>query len=175
MADYRAVSAVCEAVMQLLRGQYKPELFDSQEFDFAVSQAADLALRTTGGKTGISLFLFYISQNTQPRSSPGPIRPGGRQSRPSLMLDLQFLLTAWASDVQLQQEITGWMIQVLENNPILPSQILNKVLPGTFLADETVAIMPLALSNEDLLRIWEKTIQKPYCLSIPYLARVVLT
>ncbi len=132
MADYRAVSVVCEAIVQQLRLSYKPELFNQQRFEFKVCLAPDLISRSRTIRAGVTLFLYQISPNAARRNAP-PHRTGdGRIEKPALQLDLRFLLTAWARQANTQQAILGWMMRVMEDQPILPAAILNSVTPCIF-------------------------------------------
>ena len=83
------------------------------------------------------------------------------------------LLTVWGREASLQHTIAGWMMRVLEDQPIFPAGLLNAVTPGAFRPDETVEVLLTELTNEDLLRIWDTLVQNVYQLSVPYVARVV--
>lgn len=169
MADFRALATTAEAVLQLLRSQYRPEDFD-QELEFKVFTAADFAKPLDAG---VSLFLYRIFPNGVQRTPPSRPTADGT-SYPSLLpLDLHFMLTVWGKEASMQHTIAGWMMRVLEDHPIFPSALLNAVTPGAFRAEETVEISLTELTNEDLLRIWDTLIQNVYQLSVPYVARVV--
>ena len=167
MADYRAVMAVCEGVLQLLRLHYTPETFDN-ELEFKVFLAKDFSGQMFAG---VSLFLYRIFPNGTPRTPSGRPGPDGRRRRTQLPLDLHFLLTPWAREASLQHTIAGWMMRVLEDNPILPAGLLNTVTPGVFQSEETVEIGLAELRTEDLVRIWDTLGQNVYQLSVPYLIR----
>jgi hypothetical protein len=169
MADYRAVATVTEAVLHLLRGSYRPEDFD-QELEFKVFTAKDF---TRPLNAGVSLFLYRIFPNGVQRTPPGRVAPDGRRSPPLLPLDLHMLLTVWGREASLQHTLAGWMMRVLEDQPIFPAALLNAVTPGVFRPDETVELSLTELTNEDLLRIWDTLVQNVYQLSVPYVARVI--
>lgn len=169
MADYRAVSAVTEGVLQLLRNSYRAEDFN-QELEFKVFTARDFNQPLSAG---VSLFLYRIVPCGVSRTPPGRLRADGTRAETLLPLDLQFMLTVWGRDASLQHTIAGWMMRVLEDHPIFPAAILNAVVPGSFRADETVEICLSELTNEDLLRMWDTLVQNVYQLSIPYVARIV--
>ena len=69
---------------------------------------------------GVSLFLYRVYHNGGARSPAGRTLPDGRRQRTRLPVDLHFLATAWARKASLQHEIAGWMMRVLEDNPVLP-------------------------------------------------------
>jgi hypothetical protein len=129
--------------------------------------------RTHTPRTGVTLFLYSISQNPAARAAPPPRPGGGRPDLPLLQLDLRFLLTAWAKDASAQHEILGWMMRYMEDHPILPALALNQVTPAVFQPQETIEVVLDELSSLDLIRIWEKSLRSPYQLSVAYLARSV--
>ncbi len=170
MADYRAIKAVCEGILSLLRSNCRAEYFNNTDLQFDVYLAQQFSQPM---EAGVSLFLYRIYANNSHRTPAGRIGPGGKRYRTQLPLDLHFLLTAWGKDASLQHTITGWMMRTLEDNPILPPGLLNSLDPDVFQPDETVEISLAELNNEDLLSIWRDLIDCKYQLSIPYLARNV--
>lgn len=170
MANYRAIMAICEAVISLLRTSYRPEDFNN-ELEFKVYSAKDFSQPMTAG---VSLFLYRIFLNGSHRTPGGRIGPDGRRYQAQLPLDLLFLLTAWGQDASLQHTIAGWMMRRMEDNPILPAGLLNTVAPGVFRPDETAEIILTELKNEEIFHIWQTLPENvAYQLSVPYLARNV--
>jgi len=169
MASFRAVSAVCDAVIYLLRTGYRPEDFNN-ELELRVFTSRDFANPMANG---VSLFLYRIFPNGVHRTPAGRIGADGRRTRTALPVDLHFLLTVWGREASLQHAVAGWMMRTLEDSPILPSGVVNAVAPGVFRADETVELSLTELSNEDLLRMWEVLGLGVYQLSVPYVARVL--
>jgi hypothetical protein len=170
MADFRAIIAVSNAVLFLLKSDYTPDDFNS-ELEFKVYQPKDFAKPMTAG---VSLFLYRIFPNGSHRTPSGRIGPDGRRQRTQLPLDLHFLLTAWGNHASLQQTIAGWMMRTLEDTPILPSALLNAAAADdVFHADEAVEINLTELRTEDMLRIWETLTDNAFHLSVPYVARNV--
>jgi hypothetical protein len=169
MADYRAIGATCEAVLRLLQQSWRLELFDDAELQFRV-------FRTPSFKqpmdTGVSLFLYRVMVNGVQRTPPAKPTPSGQPRRHLLPLDLHFLLTPWAKEASLEQEILGWMMRTLEDRPILPSSLLNALAPGVFDPEEVVEIVTGQLSNEEVFRIWD-VLPNDFQVSVPYVARVV--
>jgi hypothetical protein len=170
MADHRAVIAVAEAVMNLLRSSYRPEDFNT-ELEFRTVTGRDFGLNTI--QNGVSLLLYRILPFGVHRTPAGRFDAQGRRMQTVLPLELHFLLTVWAQEASLQHAIAGWTMRTIEDSPILPAGVLNAVSEGAFRGEEIVEIALADLSNEDLLRIWEVLGQSVYQLSIPYLARPV--
>ncbi len=98
MADFRAIGAVCETVMQVLRMHYRPEDFNN-ELEFKVYLARNFTQPMSGG---VSLLLYRVSPNGSHRTPAGRLGPGGRRYRTQLPLDRHFLLTAGGKDASLQ-------------------------------------------------------------------------
>ncbi len=169
MASYQAVSATCDAIIYLLRTSYDPAEF-GRELQFRVFLTPDFGQPM---EAGVSLFLYRVYPNGTHRHPAGRVAPNGDRQPPLLPLDLHFILTAWGADASLQHRIVGWMMRVIEDNPILPSGLLNTVAPGTFQSAETVELSLADLRTEDMLRIWDTVVQNVYQLSIPYVARNV--
>lgn len=168
MADYRAVVAVGEAIIRLLRQHYRFADFNN-ELDFRIYLAKDFAEPMTAG---VSIFLYRIFPNGVQKSHAW--RAGeGLTTQNQLPVDLHFLLSAWGQDASLQHTIAGWMMRILQDTPILPTGLLNERFPGLFRPDEIITLAPAELSTEELFRMWEVIVNHSYQLSIPYVARNV--
>jgi hypothetical protein len=169
VANYRAITAVIEALIQQLRDNYQFADFNS-ELEFKAYVAKDFAQPMTAG---VSLFLYRIFPNSVLRTPSGQSGADGQLFRTQLPLDLHFLLTAWASEASLQYTIAGWMMRELEDIPILPIGLLNQHYPDLFHEDETITVTPVELTTEELFRIWDVIVNHAYQISVPYVARVI--
>lgn len=170
MANFRAIKVVCEGVLALLKSNFQASDFNNTQFQFEVYLADEFAQPM---EAGVSLFLYRVYVNHSHRTPAGRVGPEGQRYQTKLPLDLHFLLTAWGKDASLQHTIVGWMMRMLEDNPILPPGLLNSLDPGVFHPDETVEICLTELKNEDMMSIWRDMVEKKYQLSIPYMARNV--
>lgn len=168
MASYQAIRAVSQTVIDLLESRFQQAGLGDEGFTFAVYQSENFNRPMVAG---ISLFLYRILPNGSYRTPAGRRGPDGRKLRSRLPLDLYFLITAWAQDASLQQELMGFAMRVLEDMPSLPAGLLNAVAPAVFAGDETVEINIAELTNEDILRIWETVTENRYQISVPYYAR----
>jgi hypothetical protein len=169
MANHRAIAAVSEALSYLLQSQYDPADFDGNQLQFPVYVAKDFSNKPI--EAGVSIFLYRVYVNRVQRTPPGRIDVSGRRTKPQLPVDLHFLITAWAKEASLQHAITGWMMRVLEDTPVLPAGLLNHKIPGVFHPDETAEIGVTDLTTEELFRIWEVIVSNAYQISIPYVVR----
>lgn len=169
MADYRAIKSVCEAVINLLRSNYRPEDFNN-ELEFKVFTAKDFDKPMDNG---VSLFLYRIYPNGVHRTPAGRLDQYGNRLQTQLPVELHFLLSVWGKVSALQHTLAGWIMRTLEDTPIMSSGMLNAAEPGVFREDETIEISLIELRTEDLLRIWDVLGLNVYQLSIPYVARVI--
>lgn len=171
MATWNAIAATTRAILGLLEDAYPREF---GKLAFAPAHASDFA----GDKAppdGFTLALYRVGVNGSLRNLPPRTAPDGRRYRPSLPLDLAYLLTPWATDVEKQQRLLGWGMRQLEDNPILPAGLLNRFLkePDVFRANETVELVAEPLSLTDFTNVWDKL--KPRMqTSATYIARMVL-
>jgi hypothetical protein len=170
MARTQAIAGTCEAIIRLLRSSYDPALFNQVPLDFQVYAADDF---THPMDEGVSVFLYGIYPNTTNRTPPGRLLPSGERQRPKLPVDLHFLVTAWAKKATLQHEIAGWMMRVMEDNPLLTPSQLNSYRDGVFAPDERVQVALTQLSVEEMFRVWEVIIRHVYQLSVAYVATMV--
>lgn len=171
MANHQAIPAVCLAVIEMLRSRYKAEDFRGSNIEFKVALAQDLSNWAQQPAAQITLYLYKIDPNSVQRNTPIRFAPEQGGKHPKMSLDLAFLLTAWAGDAALQQNLTGWMLQVMSAHPLLTSAMLNQLTPGVFPPEETVEVIPVVLSTAEIHQIWQGLGDVPYTLSIPYQAR----
>jgi hypothetical protein len=170
MATYNAIAATSEAIRRYLKDSPRPEF---PQLDIEVYQAADFQKSVPAGGR-ISLFLFRIAVNGNRRNLPPRLGEDRKtRYRAPLPLDLYFLVSAWALNADLQQRLLGWCARTLEDAPILPAAVLNRLQTTPVFRDtETVELVCDPLSMQDLNVIWE--VVKPNTpLSIAYVARMI--
>ncbi|HUH11686.1 MAG TPA: DUF4255 domain-containing protein [Longimicrobiales bacterium] len=170
MSSYVGIASVMEALVRLLRASYDPDDFNGAVLDFQVYVSDDFE---NPMEQGVSLFLYRVYHNGAVRAPQGRLLANGRRQRTRLPVDLHFLATAWATRASLQHEIAGWMMRVLEDNPILNAGLLNSYRADAFQPSETVTVAPTDLSVEEVFRIWEVMLEHAYQLSVPYVARTL--
>jgi hypothetical protein len=170
MADYRAITAVTEAIVNLLRVNYREENFNN-ELEFKVFTSKDFSANVL--QNGASLFPYRIYTNGTHRIPSGRIASDGRPLRTALPVELHFLITVWGREASLQNSLAGWIMRTLEDTPTLPAGILNSVVSDAFRPDETVDISLAELRTEDMFRIWDVIGMNVYQLSLPYVARFI--
>jgi hypothetical protein len=180
MANYRAIAATSSALAGLIRDRYPDEFGPGLEV--ALYQTRDFA---SPMQEGFSVYLFRIAVNGSVRNRSPRRTADGRRWRPSLPLDLNYMITAWAQDVEKQHRMLGWAMRELENVSVLSASQLNHYIalaesPGlepapaeTFAPTEGVEIVCDPLSLADYLTLWDRLVPK-MPVSATYTLRSVL-
>jgi len=165
VANYQSVGSVAQAVARLFQQSWQPALLGGIEPQFAVYQGKDFS---TPMAQGVSVFVFQVNvdqvQRTLPAAEPGRLRP--------LPVRVSFLLTAWGQDASTEHDLLGWAMRTVADHPVLSSGFLNAAVPGVFRPTETVELVPMELSNNDVFLLWQ-VLPGSLQLSVPYIARVV--
>lgn len=169
MATHQAIAAVSLALKGLLDRALPKDEFPDVEIKLL--QAADFA---AGIAEGVSLLLYRVGINSTQRNLPPRIAPDGNRVRPSLPVDLYYLLSAWSDDADTQQSLLGWAMRLLEDTPVLPGNLINPFLPGNpvFRADESVELICDPLPLEQWLALWA-TLTPKATASMTYIVRMV--
>lgn len=141
---------------------------------FELFQAADVADAKMA--EGISLCLYRVAVTSTRRNLPPRVDEEGRKFRPSLPLDLFYLLSAWGESPEMQQNLLGWAMRQLEDTPILPAALLNHFGPDphVFGPGETVELICETPTLQDMVGLWEVFKSRSNRqLSVTYTARMV--
>jgi len=138
-------------------------------------------------QVGVNIYLYQVLPNPTWRNTDLPTRdPGGRLvQRPQAALDLHYLLSFYGNEAQMEpQRLLGSVVRLLHVQPALTRQMIRDTiadpsysfLAASDLADaiELVRFTPMAMSLEDLSKLWSVFFQVPYTLSVVYQASVVL-
>ncbi|MBN9692728.1 MAG: DUF4255 domain-containing protein [Verrucomicrobia bacterium] len=171
MARDSAIAVVSRALVGLLEDACPRTRFPSATFRLV--QATDLEGNARPVDQGVTVYLFRTLFSTSRRTLPPRTDAQGRKFRASVPVDLQYLVTAWAADVEQQQRLLGWAIRTLDDNPILPAGFLNRFVPGgenVFGEAETVELLGDQLSLQDLYNVWDVAGHR-HQPSVPYTVR----
>jgi hypothetical protein len=170
MATPNAVAAVSRAMLGLIEEHCPRELLPNPEFK--LYHPADFERPIA---EGFSLCLYRVSINASVRNLPPRRAADGRRYRPSLPLDLHYLLTPWSADAERQQRLLGWGMRFLEDLGTLPAGLLNHyvVETDTFRPEEAVDLVCDPLPLADYLSLWDK-LKPKLQLSITYAVRMVM-
>lgn len=154
MANYRAIAATSEALKGLIRDRYPRDEFGSG-LDVSLYQTRDFDTPMT---EGFSIYLFRVAINGSVRNLTFRRSPDGQRFRPSLPLDLQYMITPWARDGAMQHRMLGWVMRMMEDIGVLSAGHLNHYLPQTetFGSNEALELVCDPLSLTDYLTLWDR-------------------
>jgi hypothetical protein len=113
----------------------------------AAYRAADLSAPMA---EGVSVYLHNVWLSM---SRTRPPAAGGMPAS-VVVVELHYLVIAWAPDSARQQRLLGWAIQTLLATPVLPGAALN-ASDEVFWADEQVTVAWESLGIEQLAAIWQ--------------------
>jgi hypothetical protein len=169
VAKHNAIAAVSQAILGLLAtARSTPEFADAR---FELYQAHNFQ---SPMDKGICLYLHRITPSSNIHNLPTRLTPDGKRFRPSLPIDLHYLLIAWAPEPVQQQLLLGWAMRELENTPNLNASLLNQHGPeqDAFDPSESVDLVIDNIPMQDMATIWEVA-RHDMQLSVPYVARTV--
>ena len=171
MANYRAIAAASAAIRELLRERYpRDEFGPSLTIDSYHVNDLDQGI----GTEGFAILLWRVMVNTERRARPPRKNPLGGSFRPSLPLDLSYLLIPVSTSVERQQRMLGWMMRALEDaGPFSAAQLNNYLAEDDiFPASEDIELVCDPLPLADHLNLWERI--KRYPTYANYLMRMVV-
>jgi hypothetical protein len=172
MAGFAAIAAAGKSIERILTAAFA----DTQP---VAKQTTRVVLVTTTdfeeknvptaiGSPALSIYLYRADFNKTMRASWSAI--GSQDGLGHLVLDLHFLLTAWALNAEWEHQIIGRAMQVLETTPVLGGPLLDP--SGGWAPTETVSLVLEEISTEAIMRTFD-SLPTDYRLSIPYIARMV--
>lgn len=170
MARHQAIAAVAAALRGLIRERYPRDDFGTLTVEFY--QAKDVEKGITGD--GFAILLWRVAVNLQRRGRAPRVDIFGRRFRPSLPLDLSFLVIPVSTSPEKQLRMLGWVMRALEDSSAITASQLNDYLTedDIFTVDEDVELVCDPLSVADQLTMWDRIRKHP--LFANYLMRMVL-
>jgi hypothetical protein len=174
MALYTAIAAVGTAIVNLLKDASRTEFPQAQ---FKLLQASDFtANNALPTPEGVSVYLYRVTPSTQRRNLPPRTDQAGLRFRPSMPIDLYFLISPWAANAEKQLRLLGWTMRVLEDTSIIPATLLNELEQDgkIFAPAENVELFFEAISLADMALLWDNLKQVKTMPSVTYVARMVL-
>jgi hypothetical protein len=170
MARAYALAAVGKAILALLESACPRGEFATAEFE--LYQAKNFIHPM---EEGIGLYLHRITPANNIRNLPPRVAPDGTRYRPSLPIDLHYLLIPYARDAFKQQRLLGWALRAMEDFTVLNSGLLNQPgpEPDLFFDAEAVDVIMETLAIQDMGSVWEagKPNIQP---AVPYVVRMLL-
>lgn len=171
MAQHRAIAATSAALAGLIRDHYP-------RADFGTGLSVQLYQTRDFGspmQEGFSIYLYRVAVNGTVRNMTARRTPDGQRLRPSLPLDLQYMITPWARDVEVQHRMLGWVMRMLEDTGVLSAGHLNHYLreTDTFAPHEAIELVCDPLTLSDYLTLWDR-LRPQLPASATYTLRMVL-
>ena len=131
------------------------------------------------------LFMYQVTPSAALRNLDLPTRDanGTLTNRPTAAIDLHYLLAFYGNESDLEpQRMLGAVVRDIHAKPVLLRQMIEDAiasepfLNGSNLgeAPEQVKFTPLALSLEEMSKLWSVFFQAPYALSVAYQGTVLL-
>ena len=170
MATHLAIAAAGAAIRGLIRERYPRDDFGTLVVDCYHANEVEKGLTSDG----FAILLWRIAINTQRRARGPRVDIFGRRFKPSLPVDLSFLIIPVASAAEKQLRMLGWVMRALEDAGPLTAAQLNHYLAedDIFALEEDVDLVCDPLSLADHLTMWDRLRKHP--LSANYLMRMVL-
>ncbi|MEA2569392.1 MAG: hypothetical protein QOI24_1393 [Acidobacteriota bacterium] len=180
MSNYLAIASVTETLRLMLEKQVT-----LVQFNAPVSvKTLPLDKASTAEGAFLNVFLYQVSPNAALRNADLPTRAGDRtlMQRSRAALDLHYILTAHGDDkLHEPQRLLGVAVRTLHSTPFLSRTLITEAIgndpsiDGSDLADspEAVKFTPVALSLDELSKLWSAFFQSKYALSAAYLASVI--
>lgn len=170
MANFLAIGATSAALTGLIRDHYPRDEFGST-LDVALYQARDFE---SPMRDGYSVFLYRVAVNGAVRNMTLRRTPDGRRFRPSLPLDLHYLITPWADDVERQHRMLGWAMRFMEDQGVLSAGHLNHYVaePDIFGPHEGLEVICDPLALNDYLNLWDR-LRPRFPISASYTLRML--
>lgn len=176
MAQYTAIRAVGESVLEMMREACPTaDLQLGQSPKFELASLASLTGEAAPAE-GFYLCLWRVGIGGMPRNLPPRRHRDGRLFKPSLPLDLHFLLLPVAASADKQTQMLGWALGFMQQLPALSGETINRYTkggPAVFAAEESVELIADPLATSDYLALWDR-IKTGFQAGMTYVARMVL-
>lgn len=185
MSNHLAVATVTATLRNLLQEAVSTDVTGANVTNVHPHDNANLPA------LGANLYLYQAVPNAALRNRDLPTRTAAGQTvqRPTVALDLHYLLSFYGTESQLEpQRVLGSAARALHARPLLTQDMIQATLDAARLEDpnhyllasdladdvERVKLQPMPLDLEALSKLWSVLLQTPYTLSMAYLASAVL-
>ncbi len=181
MSNYLAIATVTATLQRILQSAIEADVEGAR-----VTTIRPDGIGRSTPETGVNIYLYKVTPvNWRNADLPTRRTSGVVVKRPQIALDLNYILTFYGNEVELQpQRLLGSVLRTLHARPILSQEIIEATINDStfwYLREsdlsqevESIKVIPLILSTEDLSKIWSVFFQTPYSLSVAYQASVVL-
>ncbi len=166
MGQFSVIRDVSISLQKIIKNNI-PDLNKEKAICFESPAELD-PLPETPPKLNLSIFLYQIAENSYLKNN-NP-EPWGLNDmiRPALMLDLYYLFTPYANDRETELIVLENILQLFHNNPVLKEDKLYGSLNES--GNDEIRMIHNPLSFEEINKLWERFPNKPFKLSIAYMA-----
>ena len=173
MANFNAIEATSVTLAGLIKDGWHSK-FD-KELNVEIYQTSNF--ESPMQVEGFSIYLYRVAINGSLRNLTFRRTADGSRFRPSLPLDLYYMITPWAEDSGHQHYMLGWVMRMLEDLGTLSSSHLNHYIgydgeTHAFSVNESIDIICEPLALNDYFTIWDRLRTLP--LSMTYVLRMVM-
>lgn len=176
MARYDAIRALGESVLEMMRTACPlADLQLDPPASFAFASFNTLIDVASPPPEGFYLCLWRVGISSTPRMLPPRRTREGLVYRPSLPLDLYFLLLPVAKSPDKQALMLGWVLGFMNTLPPLTGETINRFTkgsPAVFAAEESVELFADPLNTPDYLALWDR-VKSGFQAGMTYVARMV--
>ena len=176
MAGYQAIRAVGESVLAMMQDTCPLaalQLPAGTKFEHA---SFNTLVADPRPPEGFYLCLWRVGIGGSPRKLPPRRTAAGQLYKPSLPVDLYYLLLPIASSADKQALMLGWALGFMNDLPTLSGETINRYTkgePSVFDAGESVELIAEPLSTADYLALWDR-VKTGFQAGMTYVARMVL-
>jgi hypothetical protein len=149
-----AIAAVSESLLQALRDgkDDAPADLGLDESSFEHASSSTLVDRP---EDLVTLWLYRVGPSQSRNRAVARFDEDGNRLRPSLLVDLHYMLTAWKEDPIQEQQLLGWCVRVLEDVAILPGGLLSQPsFPKVFGLTDQLELVWETVPWADYVTIW---------------------
>jgi len=171
MAKHQALAAIGAAICGLVTERYPRDEFDT--LDVKLIQLSDIEKGLPGD--GFGILLWRVAINLQRRARGPRTDIFGNRFRPSLPVDLSFLIVPYTNDAEKHLRMLGCAMRALEDAGTLTASQLNHYLQESdiFAPEEDVELVCDPLAVGDHLSMWDRMRKHPP-IGAFYLVRMAL-
>ena len=171
MANYRAIAAASATLQGLLRDRFPSADFGGGSLNVQLYQSKDFA---SPMKEGLAICLWRVAPNIPRRSQAPRTDIFGRRFKPSLPIDLFYLLVPYADDAERQQRLLGWMLRAMHDlGPLVASELNHFLAESDIFAEaESLDMVQDPLAIADQLTLWDRLRNLPP--AVAYVMRMLM-
>lgn len=182
MSNYLAIATVTATLQRTLQATVQVDVDGAR-----VTTVRPDSVGSGTPETGVNLYLYNIVHNPAWGNADLRTRNSDREylKRPLIALDLHYLISCYGNEIELEpQRLMGSVVRTFHARSVLTREVIEDTVADStysYLADsnladqvETVKLIPLSLSMDELSNLWSVFLQTPHSLSVAYEARVVL-